>query len=94
MNKPYISYHDNGQIREEGCYKDEKKVGKWIRYYENGNIEEERNYKNGLLDGKLIYHWKNGDRRGEYTFKNGRPTSLGATWYDKNGNKEPPIRFS
>ena len=42
-------YYENGQIKEEGNYKDGKREGKWTEYYENGQIEWEENYKDGEL---------------------------------------------
>jgi len=42
-------YYENGQIKEEGNYKDGKREGKWTEYYENGQIEWKENYKDGEL---------------------------------------------
>ena len=41
------TYYENGQIQEEGNYKDGKEDGKYTWYYENGQIMEEGNYKDG-----------------------------------------------
>ena len=32
-------YHENGQIEQEGNYKDDKLDGKWTWWHENGQIE-------------------------------------------------------
>ena len=34
-----ITYHDNGNICEEGFYKDGRREGECISYYENGEKE-------------------------------------------------------
>ena len=41
--------YENGQIREQGNYKDGKQDGKWTAWYENGQKLSERNYKDGVL---------------------------------------------
>jgi len=35
-----IWYYENGQIREEGNYKDGKEDGKWTYYNKDGSIEK------------------------------------------------------
>ena len=49
-NGLHTTYHENGQKKSEGNYKDDKHDGKWTWWHENGQIEAERNYK----DGKCI----------------------------------------
>jgi|ETNmetMinimDraft_33_1059910.scaffolds.fasta_scaffold48395_2 antitoxin component YwqK of YwqJK toxin-antitoxin module len=53
-DKPYsgeaVWYHDNGQKRGDGTYKDGLRDGKWTTWYKNGQKKKEETYK----DGKLI----------------------------------------
>ena len=42
------SYYENGQIKTEQNYKDDKKDGKWTWWYENGQIKSERYYKDDV----------------------------------------------
>ena len=51
---------ENGQIEQEGNYKDDKLDGKWTYWHENGQIEQEGNYKDDKLDGKWTYWHENG----------------------------------
>lgn len=42
----FVSYHSNGQKSEEGFYKENFKIGKWIKWYRNGQIQEESSWDN------------------------------------------------
>ena len=42
-------FWENGNILEEGNYKNWKKDGKWVKYRENGEIDVTSIYKNGRL---------------------------------------------
>ena len=42
-------YHNNGQIKIEGNYKDGEKDGKWTYYNKDGSIENVEEYKDGEL---------------------------------------------
>ena len=80
-------YHNNGQIKMETNYKDEKLEGKWIWYYENGQIEGEGNFKDGKLDGKWTFYYENGQIEFEYNYKDGKEDGKW-TYYYENGQIE------
>ena len=42
---PYKTYFKNGQLMEEGMYKDNMKRGLWKSYYENGQQQDEVEYE-------------------------------------------------
>ncbi len=42
-------FWENGNILEEGSYKNWKKDGKWVKYRENGEVDVTTIYKNGKL---------------------------------------------
>ncbi len=42
-------YWENGNVLEEGNYKNWKKDGKWVKYRENGEVDVTTIYKNGRL---------------------------------------------
>ena len=42
-------FWENGNILEEGSYKNWKKDGKWVKYRENGEVDVTTIYKNGRL---------------------------------------------
>ena len=43
-------YYEDGEIKEEGNYKDGERDGKWTTYNEDGSIKKVEEYK----DGKLV----------------------------------------
>ena len=38
----YRLYHENGQIKVKGQYKEGKEDGEWVGYYENGQIKTKK----------------------------------------------------
>ena len=65
------SYYENGQIKSEVIYKDNKRDGKWTKWYENGQKDTEGNYKDGKKDGKWVSWSKEGKKEKEEFYKNG-----------------------
>lgn len=51
-------YHENGNVSQEGCYKDGKVHGKWISYDQAGNKKAIGEYNNGIKTGKWFF-WNN-----------------------------------
>ncbi len=51
-----IYFYDNGQIQQQGTYKDGKLHGTWVSYDMNGNKLSSGEYKNGSKVGKWL-HW-------------------------------------
>jgi len=50
VHTTYHEYYPNNK-KEEGNYKDGKKIGKWTKWYNEGWVLYEANYKDGKLDG-------------------------------------------
>ncbi|WP_395053451.1 toxin-antitoxin system YwqK family antitoxin [Flavobacterium sp.] len=48
-------YFDNGQIQQEGFFKEGKLDGKWISYNESGNKVAIAEYTNGEKTGKWFF---------------------------------------
>jgi antitoxin component YwqK of YwqJK toxin-antitoxin module len=57
-----IQYHyfENGNMKEEYSYLNEKNDGKCTRWYENGQKKLEAFYTNGKYTGKWIWYHENG----------------------------------
>ena len=51
-------YYENGQIQQEGFYKNGKLHGKWIAYNEDGTKQSIGEYENGQKTGKWFF-WNN-----------------------------------
>lgn len=49
-------YFDNGQVKQEGFYKDGKLTGQWVAFNEDGSKQSEGEYENGIKTGKW-YFW-------------------------------------
>ena len=74
-------YHDNGQIQQEGAFKNGKLHGIWTSYDINGNKLALGNYTNGIKTGKWLF-WQ-GEFLKEVEFKDSRIVSV-HEWNDKN----------
>jgi len=48
-------YHENGQLQQEGFYKDGKVHGEWISYDINGNKVAMGQYQDGMKVGKWFF---------------------------------------
>ena len=55
-----LFYHENGNKKWEGNYKDGKLNGELIQYRENGNLISKENFVDDKLDGKYEYYYANG----------------------------------
>lgn len=59
-------YHENGQLKEQGEYKNAKRSGLWHEYYANGQIAEEVTH----LEEETLYH-QHWDETGNALLVNG-----------------------
>ncbi len=48
-------YYENGNIKQEGFYKDGKLHGSWTSYNENGTKQSMAEYNNGKKTGKWFF---------------------------------------
>jgi antitoxin component YwqK of YwqJK toxin-antitoxin module len=48
-------YYDNGQIQQQGHFKDGKLEGQWVAYDLNGNKKSIGEYKSGEKTGKWFF---------------------------------------
>jgi antitoxin component YwqK of YwqJK toxin-antitoxin module len=48
-------YYENGQIQQEGYFKDGKPEGNWVAYDINGNKKSIGEYTNGQKTGKWVF---------------------------------------
>jgi hypothetical protein len=69
-NGQYRSWYENGQLKENGFYRWNRKIGTWIKWDEKGNRQEEISYIDGGYDSK----------RGDYSTINGQYIE----WYPNN----------
>jgi len=92
FNGSYISYHDNGQIKEKFIYKNNLVHGDYISYFSNGQKMEEFFFKNGILEGNPKVYYNNGQIFQEFIFNKGSESSF--SMYYPNGQKLTSFNFS
>lgn len=68
--------YENGQLKEEGLYKNGKKEGLHQEWYQNGQSKFKKNYIDGKQNGLTISWNKNGGIRSESNYKNGKLDGL------------------
>ena len=71
-NGKVIEYFENGNIKYQGDYKNNKRDGKGILYYEIGNKYYDGDFKLNKFDGKGISFYKNGIKQYEGDLKLGK----------------------
>lgn len=64
-------YHDTGELKSEGEYKDGKRVGPWKFYHKNGQAEQLGSYIGGQPDGEWKWYYPNGVLRREENYYKG-----------------------
>ncbi|MEZ4460687.1 MAG: hypothetical protein R3E66_13355 [bacterium] len=58
---PFVRYHENGEVAEEGLYEYGTKEGVWIQYHTNGVMKSEGNYHNGEKEGSWVVFDRDGE---------------------------------
>jgi antitoxin component YwqK of YwqJK toxin-antitoxin module len=66
----WVEYYDSDQLKYDGVFKDDKKIGEWITYFKNGQIESKGVYEEGDVEGEK----KSEQKKGEWItyFENGK----------------------
>jgi antitoxin component YwqK of YwqJK toxin-antitoxin module len=68
-------YYENGKIKAEGWYQNNKKVDYWKFYYNNGNIEKEGHFSNDQPVNYWYFYTENGTKKIEGHFVKGQKTN-------------------
>ena len=89
VNERYGSwkyYRENGRLKKEGGYINNKPDGLWKWYFENGQLVLEGEFKEGSSNGLWkSYDEKNGQLQSEGNYINNNQNGLWK-FYDENGN--------
>lgn len=79
------TYHDNGNVREEGPLdKEGKRTGLWKMWSEKGYLQSEKNYLSDKAEGLSKTYYENGNIYVECSYKNDKLFGK-YTMYYKNG---------
>jgi antitoxin component YwqK of YwqJK toxin-antitoxin module len=82
-NGPWKDFYRDGQLKSEGIYNKDKRVGEWKFYYNNGQVEQSGKYnKNGKPDGLWKWNYPDGSLKREENFLNGLSEGI-MTEYDE-----------
>ncbi len=76
------TYWENGNLKSELNYKNDKLDGKSTWYYENGKKEMEATYKDNVLNGPLLRWYKNGLPEVESYYEDGKLQGKAITYND------------
>ena len=67
----YTMYYDNGNVKEEGQYYNNKKTGTWYEYNRNGKL-------------RAVAHFTNDKREGKWKFYDLDSNMITYVYYDNN----------
>lgn len=84
-------YYDNGRIKAECSYKNEKLEGLSVHYYESGQVKLKENYRDGLLEGLSIGFYKTGRVEYEVYYKRGK--ILYKRVFDLKGQLQEELKY-
>jgi antitoxin component YwqK of YwqJK toxin-antitoxin module len=70
--------------KEQGSFKDGKRVGPWVDYYNNGQLMWKGNFTDSKMDGAWFRYHNNGRLETKGTYKDGKRVGLWVT-YHQNG---------
>ena len=84
--------YPDGQLKEEGAFKDGSKDGLWKVWYENGQLKEEGAWKDGRHYGLFRNWYENGQLKWEDNYKDGNFDGLSKVWYE-NGQLKYELNY-
>ncbi len=81
----WSEFHNTGEFRGKGLYKEGNRVGDWEFFYSSGKLEQKGRYdKKGRLQGSWKWYYENGGLWREENYVNGKREGL-LTDYDEAG---------
>lgn len=82
---PWIEYHNSGEFRAKGVYKEGYRTGDWEFFYPSGKLEQKGRYdKKGRAQGVWKWYYENGALLREENYINGKREGK-LTDYDEKG---------
>lgn len=57
----FITYHENGQVKEMGCFNNGRRDGVWKQYSDTGALLAQAGFRNGQRQG--VWEFRNTDDR-------------------------------
>lgn len=56
----HIVYYDNGNVKSQGNYLNNRREGEWLFFYDNGKIALKKNFSKGIQVGEWAYYNQDG----------------------------------
>ncbi|MCB0768873.1 MAG: hypothetical protein KDC00_00520 [Flavobacteriales bacterium] len=67
----FITYHENGKVKEVGCFRDGHRDGTWKQFTDQGTLLAQASFKNGERQGVWEFRSEGDKPVGELTYRNG-----------------------
>ncbi|MCB9179723.1 MAG: hypothetical protein H6590_09915 [Flavobacteriales bacterium] len=67
----FISYHDNGRVREIGAFLNGRPEGEWKQFTRTGRMTVRANFRDGRLEGASEFHDPDDRWSGRLVHENG-----------------------
>ena len=82
---PVSAWHDNGQLKMQGQYINDKREGRYSWWHRNGQRSLTGAYKTGNKTGTWVWWHPNGMKQIEGTYQSDLESGVW-TWWDESGN--------
>ncbi len=82
LDGKYISYYENGNLKSEGYYRNNKPTGYWNYYYENGKLKMRGQLKGKSTHGVWQYYYENGQLSMEGEIHNGKREGIWKFYFE------------
>lgn len=73
---PYLVYHETGEIKIVGEYKNGERTGMWSSWFASGEIQSEVNYDKDLENGEYKVYYANGNLKIKGFYKKGKASGV------------------
>ena len=78
-------YHLTGELKEQGKYKNDKKIGTWKYFFMNGEVEQIGEYVMDLPEGVWRWYYESGNIRKEEEYVDGFEDGPSTEYADSTG---------
>lgn len=68
---PFKDYYKTGELKVEGQYKNNKRIGSWVAFHKNGQVSSKFSYTDGKMDLEGISFYESGIVRRKGAKENG-----------------------
>lgn len=65
-------FYPNKEIKSEGNYLNDQKIGQWTYYYPNGKVEQKGGFKKDKPDGRWQWYYESGKLLREENYRSGK----------------------